>query len=423
MILHADGNSFFASCEQLFRPDLRGRPVIVLSNNDGIIVALTKEAKAVGLKRGDPYFKVKHQCEENHVAVFSSNYTLYADISRRITSIYLEYAPKIEVYSIDESFLFFPDFSSSEIESICIDLRKKILREVGMPICVGAAPTKTLAKWYNKHAKLHDGVYVYDGNTIDAELQNTPCGDIWGIGPSRAFTLASIGVTNALQLKHLRLDIAKKYLTLQGAATVQELNCIEAIDEVSREKKQVVTSSRQFGKRVYDLKSVECALAQYTERAVEKLRKQKCEAGGVCVYLSTCREFSIGGEAMERYANAAYAKLCRMTSYTPDIVNTALDCLHNIWRYGYGYKTVMVTLTDIKDEAFQGELFISPLADEKRRHLMQACDALNAHYGRTTVSLAKALSIASSGNGDWEMRREHLSPCYTTRVSDLPVVM
>ena len=418
MILHADGNSFFASCEQIFRPDLAGKPVIVLSNNDGIIVALTKEAKALGLKRGDPYFKVKVTCDTQNVAVFSSNYTLYADISRRITTIYLEYAPKIEVYSIDESFLFFPDFSHDEFESMCKELRQKVLREVGMPICVGAAPSKTLAKWYNKHAKQHGGVYVYDPLTIDAELEKTPVEDIWGIGSSRAYTLATIGIRNALQLKHLQLDLAKKYLTVQGAATVQELNGIAAIDEVTREKKDTITSSRQFGKRVYDLPTIECALSQYTERAVEKLRKQQCEAGGVCVYLSTCREFTSGGEEMERYANAAYAKLCRMTSYTPDIVQTALDCLHSIWRYGYGYKTVMVTLSGIQTEAFQGELFESVERDEKRRKLMKACDKINTHYGRAAISLVKS-SAAETG---WEMRREHLSPCWTTRLSELPIV-
>jgi DNA polymerase V len=420
MILHADGNSFFASCERLFRPDLANKPVVVLSNNDGIIVALTKEAKALGLKRGDPFFKVKSLCDTQNVAVFSSNYTLYADISRRITTIYLEYAPKIEVYSIDESFLFFPNFSHDELESICKDLRQKVLREVGMPICVGAAPSKTLAKWYNKNAKAHGGVYVYDPLTIDAELERTPVEDIWGIGSSRAFTLASLGIRNALQLKHLRLDLAKKYLTLQGAATVQELNGIEAIDEVTRERKDTITSSRQFGRRVYDLPTVECALSQYTERAVEKLRKQQCEAGSVCVYLSTCHGNYNANlqESDQSFANAAYAKLCRMTSYTPAIVQTALDCLHSIWRYGYGYKTVMVTLSDISPEAFQGELFESVELDEKRRKFMTACDKINAHYGRAAISLVKS-NAAETG---WEMRREHLSPCWTTRLSELPLV-
>ena len=146
IILHADSNSFYANCERIFRPDLTGKPVVVLSNNDGIIIALTKEAKFLGFRRGDPYFKVKSRCHAQNVAVFSSNYTLYADISRRITSIYLDFAPDIEQYSIDESFLFFPNFSLNEIREISTELRQRVLRETGMPICVGAGPTKTIAK-------------------------------------------------------------------------------------------------------------------------------------------------------------------------------------------------------------------------------------------------------------------------------------
>ena len=155
MILHADGNSFYASCEQIYRPDLRGKPVLVLSNNDGVVIAENKEAKALGVKRGDPYFKVKDICQARGISVFSSNYTLYADISKRITSIYMEYAPDIEEYSIDESFLFFDDckWSKKDFEEIGFDLKRRILKEVGMPICVGGGPTKTLAKLYNKKAK------------------------------------------------------------------------------------------------------------------------------------------------------------------------------------------------------------------------------------------------------------------------------
>ena len=279
MILHCDSNSFYASCEQIFRPDLRGKPVAVLSNNDGIIIALTKEAKALGIKRGDPFFKVRHICESNNITVFSSNYTLYADISRRITSIYMEYAPDIEEYSIDESFLFFNrcNFSVQDWYEIGHDLKQRIYKEIGMPICVGAAPTKTLAKLYNKKAKEHNGVFVYEPSKVDALLAQTDCGTIWGIGPARARTLLSHGIKNALQLKDMPLFDAKKLLTIQGFATVQELNGISCIDKVIREKKDVITSSRQFSKKVYDMKTLECALVQYAELAVERLRSQKSE--------------------------------------------------------------------------------------------------------------------------------------------------
>ena len=188
MILHADSNSFYASCEQIFRPDLRGKPVVVLSNNDGIVIALNKEAKAFGLKRGDPYFKVKEFCYLRGISVFSSNYTLYADISKRITSIYREFAPDIEEYSIDESFLFFDkcNWTLKEYEEIGRDLKARIYKEVGMPICVGIGPSKTLAKLYNKKAKEHGGVFVYDPELVDGLLESTDCETIWGIGPARA---------------------------------------------------------------------------------------------------------------------------------------------------------------------------------------------------------------------------------------------
>lgn len=181
MILHADANSFYASCEQIYRPDLRGKPVVVLSNNDGVIVALNKEAKAFGLKRGIPYYKTANFCKYNNITVFSSNYTLYADISRRITSIYLEYAPEIEEYSIDESFLFFQKsngWTESDFYQISLELKNRIFREVGVPICVGAAPSKTLAKLYNKKAKEHGGIFIYNKNKNEHLLANTTCSEI-----------------------------------------------------------------------------------------------------------------------------------------------------------------------------------------------------------------------------------------------------
>lgn len=417
MILHADSNSFYASCEQIFRPDLRNKPVAVLSNNDGVIIALNKEAKSCGIKRGDPYFKVKDICSRNEIAIFSSNYTLYADISRRITSIYAEYAPDIEEYSIDESFLFFNKcrFSISDWYEIGHDLTRRIYREIGMPICVGAAPTKTLAKLYNKKAKEHGGVFVYDEDEIDNLLAETECGTIWGIGPARAEKLRQHGIRNALMLKHLPLSDAKKLLTVQGLATVQELNGIPCIDKIVRTKKEVITSSRQFSKKVYDMKTLESALVQYTELAVERLRQQKCECKAVSIYISTCNYYSDNPD--EQYSNGATAVLPDMTSYTPDIVRSARAALPRIFRYGYGYKTVMVTLMNILPAAFQGNLWTDPLNDIKKRNLMDSIDPISRRYGRGAITLAKGFETSG-----WEMKREYLSPCWTTRYSDFPKI-
>ena len=419
MIFHADGNAFYASAEQIFRPDLRGKPVVVLSNNDGIIIALNREAKALGLVRGDPYFKVVHKCSVNGVAVFSSNYTLYADISRRITSIYLEYAPVIEEYSIDESFLFFDDcnLSQEDWQEIGWELKRRVLKEVGMPICVGAAPTKTLAKLYNKRAKEHGGVFVYSPQDVDGLLESTEVGTIWNVGPASVHTLHRLGIYNALQLKNMDLALAKKKLTVRGFNTVMELRGKRMIDRIEKERKDVVTSSRQFGRKVYELKELECAVLEYASLAVERLRQQQCECGMVCVCLSTCSYSHPLDSPMQSYSNSAVCRTYRMTSYTPEIGECAIACLRHIYRKGYGYRTVMVTLMDLQTEAMQNELFIDPRQDRKKRQFMKALDQVNGRCGWDALQLAGA--VAQDG---WQMRRNFLSPNYTTRLADIPKI-
>ena len=417
MILHCDGNSFYASCEQIYRPDLRGKPVAVLSNNDGVIIALNKEAKLCGIKRGDPYFKVRDICRWRGVTVFSSNYTLYADISRRITSIYLEYAPDIEEYSIDESFLFFDkcNWSIKDYYEIGHDLKHRIYKEVGIPICVGAAPTKTLAKLYNKKAKEHGGVFVYNPDEVDSLLEQTDCETIWGIGHKRAQKLSWYGINNALMLKHMPLSDANKLLTCQGFGTVQELNGIRCIEKLTREKKDIITSSRQFAIKVYDLETLECAAVEYTELAVERLRQQKSECQAVQVTISTCNYYS--DDVKSQYSTAAIVQLPRLTSYTPDIVAAARIALPHIYRKGYGYKVVMISLLEIMPAQYQGWLWLDPMEDIKKHRLMEAVDQITTAYGRRSITLAK--SYTKTG---WEMKREYLSPNVTTDIEEVPII-
>ena len=417
MILHCDGNSFYASCEQIYRPDLRGKPVAVLSNNDGVIIALNNEAKACGIKRGDPYFKVRDICNWRGITIFSSNYTLYADISRRITSIYLEYAPDIEEYSIDESFLFFDkcNWSIKDYYEIGHDLKRRIYKEVGIPICVGAAPTKTLAKLYNKKAKEHGGVFVYNASEVDSLLEQTDCETIWGIGHKRAQKLAWYGIRNALMLKQMSLSDANKLLTCQGFSTVQELNGIRSIEKVTREKKDIITSSRQFAIKVYDIETLECAAVEYTELAVERLRQQKSECQAVQITISTCNYYS--EDTSNQYSNAAIVQLPRLTSYTPDIVRAARMALPHIYRKGYGYKVVMISLMQIMPAQYQGWLWIDPKEDIKKHKLMDAVDQITEAYGRRSITLAKSYSKTG-----WEMKREFLSPNVTTDIENVPII-
>ncbi len=417
MILHCDGNSFYASCEQIYRPDLRGKPVVVLSNNDGIIIALNKEAKECGLVRGDAYFKVKNKCDQYDVTVFSSNYTLYADISRRITSIYIEYAPDIEEYSIDESFLFFDDcnWSIKDYEEVGFELKRRIAKEVGIPICVGAAPTKTLAKLYNKKAKEHNGVFVYNTLEVDSVLEATDINTIWGIGQARAKKLSLFGIKNALMLKQMRLFDAKRLLTVQGVATVQELNGIRAIDKITKEKKEVITSSRQFSVKVYDIETLECALVQYTSLAVERLRQQKSECRSVQVSISTCNYYC--EDPSLQYSNSLIVQLFTYTSYTPDIVNAARFVLPQIFRKGFGYKVLLVTLLDIVPAQNQFWLWTDPKQDIKKIKLMQSIDTITGRYGRESVTLAKGQLKTG-----WQMKKEFLSECVTTDMLVIPKV-
>lgn len=244
----------------------------------------------------------------------------------------MEYAPDIEDYSIDESFLFFDkcNWSIKDYEEIGHDLKRRIAKEVGIPICVGAAPTKTLAKLYNKKDKEHNGVFVYNPREVDALLESVDCGSIWGIDPARAQKLLLHGIKNALMLKHMPLCDAKRLLTIQGFATVQELNGIRSVEKVTREKKEVITSSRQFSVKVESIEILECALVQYTEIAVERLRQQNCECQAVQVTISTCNYYS--DAINSQYSNGVIVQLPRLTSYTPDIVNAARMALPHIFR-------------------------------------------------------------------------------------------
>lgn len=330
----------------------------------------------------------------------------------------MEFAPDIEEYSIDESFLFFDNcnWSIKDYEEIGHDLKRRIYKEVGIPICVGAAPTKTLAKLYNKKAKEHGGVFVYNPREVDALLESTDCGTIWGIGPARAKKLQLHGIKNALMLKHMPLMDAKRLLTIQGFATVQELNGIRSVEKVTREKKDVITSSRQFSIKVYDMETIECAMVEYAEIAVERLRKQKSECQAVQVTISTCNYYS--DDINSQYSNAAIVQLPRLTSYTPDIVNAARLALPHIFRKGYGYKVVMITLLEIMPAQYQGWLWIDPMEDIKKKRLMDAVDQITDAYGRHTITLGKAFT-----KDGWQMKREFLSPCVTTDILVVPKIV
>ena len=421
MIMLVDGNSFYASCERIFRPDLHRKPIAVLSNNDGIIIALNAECKALGFKRGDVFFKVRDNMQKMGVSVFSSNYTLYADMSARMNLIYNQIAPEVEVYSIDESFLIFPDWKSDFTE-IGYLIKNTVTQNTRIPVAVGIAPNKTLAKMCNKLAKKMGGVCDWSKVDQEEELRKYPVEDIWGIGYSKAEHLKKRGVSNALQLKHYPLDKAKKEMTITGFKTVQELNGVFAIDKIEEAPRQIVMVSRSFQSPVFELDEITTALAEYTQEAVKRIRAE----GLLCKYVNVSlmtNAFAAG----EQYFNTLTAELPNMSAYLPEIQAVANELLKKIYRPEYKYRKVQIGLTGLGKENYAQKDFFDTEKNYKKEiePLMLAFDNINEKYGRGTIALGcgylgkKPNKIEIS---PWKVRREHLSPRYTTNLKEIPVV-
>ncbi|MCK9170665.1 MAG: Y-family DNA polymerase [Treponema sp.] len=427
MIFHIDGNSFYASCERIFRPDLTGQPVAVLTNNDGVVIALNQECKDRGFKRGDLYFEVKNLCEQKGVRVFSSNYTLYADISRRLNLLYSEYGEELELYSIDESFVYLPDWKNGGYTEIGREIRERAMQEIHVPVSVGIAPTKTLAKLCNKLAKKYGGVCSWqelDGETV---LASYPAADIWGIGHAKAELLALLGVHTAYDLANFPLDKAKKYLSITGFRTVQELNGIPALDRNELTRKQNIGTSKSFAHGVTDFSELETALAEYAQLAVGRMRAESSACRIISVYLMTARAFRPEDKGKE-YFNAASAELPSSTSYLPVILASAKKLLRSLYRYGYEYRKIMINLLALEDDTeIQPELFYNNTGQrEKDKAVMSACDCINAKFGRGIIhpgtrNLTKEVK-ADGKKADWIMERKMLSPEYTTDLNDIPEV-
>jgi len=426
VVMHIDGNSFYAACERVFRPDLYRSPIAVLSNNDGIIIALNAECKALGFKRGEVFYKVKHKMEKAGVVVFSSNYTLYADMSARMNLIYNRFAPEVEIYSIDESFLFFPTWKNGDYTEIGLDIKTAVTKETGIPVSIGIAPNKTLAKMCNKLAKKRGGLCNWQELDQDEELKNYPAGDVWGIGPSKAEFLRKQGITTAFALKNYPLDKAKKHMTITGYRTVQELNGIQAIDRIEESPHQVVSVSRSFQSPVYELNDIITALSQYTQEAVKRIRAEKLLCRYITVYLMT-NAYAQG----EQYFNQMSAEVSSPSSYLPEITAVANELLKRIYSPNYKYRKVMIALTGLTDDTHtQLDLF-----DNHRNYiklqepLMQTFDKINDRYGRGTIKLACGLAGKKPVDNEDEdekkpfmLKRDYLSPCYTTKIEEIPLV-
>lgn len=412
----ADCNSFYASCEKAFNPQLAKRPVVVLSNNDGCVVARSAEAKALGIPMGAPAFKHEELFRAHGVAVFSSNYELYGDMSSRVMRTMADMVPECEVYSIDEAFLRL-DGLPENLAAFCAKVRKRVLRWTGIPVSIGIGETKTLAKAANKLAKGGaDGVFDLRREDKDAWLAKIAVEDVWGVGPRYARLLRSRRILTALDLKHADRTWVRKHMTVQGLQTVLELNdkpCIPM--EHAPPPKKVICCSRSFGAYVRGLEGLREAVATYATRAAEKLRGQ----GSVCSLVQVFIRTNPFKPKHRQHAELAQATLLVATDYTPDILRAALGILERIYREGYAYQKAGVLLAGIEPKGSRQLSLLAPQSgDESRRgRAMAVLDASNRKYGRGSLAYA-----AQGIEPKWSMRRERLSPAYTTRWDQLLVV-
>ena len=412
----ADCNSFYVSCERVFNPSLEHKPVVVLSNNDGCVVALSAEAKRLGIKRGVPFYQIKRLIDEAGVVAFSSNYTLYGDMSARVMTILSRYVPDVEVYSIDEAFLDFNGFEKHyDLKEYGEEIVRTVKRNTKLPISLGIAPTKTLAKMGSKFAKQYRG---YRGACLidtdekrEKALQLFPIEDIWGIGYRNARKLKAQGVHTAADFAQLPRATVRKLFTVTGERTWLELHgepCID-LEMIEPDRKQICTS-RSFPTQIYKLEQLEEFVASFAAIDAAKLRSQHGCALSMVVGIQT-NPFR---EDDPQYFNSACIHLPEATADTLVIVKQALEGLRRIYRSGYGYKRASVIITEITaDTAIQGHLFVDGSRREERKNLMKVVDHLNRGF------VTNGIRLAVQGNAMNYLKRDLLSPCYTTKWSDI----
>jgi DNA polymerase V len=410
-----DCNSFYVSCERLFNPKIRKKPVVVLSNNDGCIISRSNEAKALGIKMGEPYFKAKDIIIRNKVEVFSSNYSLYGDLSRRVMRTLKRFNSEIEVYSIDEAFLDLSNFPDNEVEKIGKEIRETVLQWTGIPTSIGIAKTKTLSKVANHIAKKkQSGVTSLIGiENLDPILEKVEINDVWGVGRQLTKFYQKNGIYNAKQLKNKSNTWIKKSSNVLGSRTAMELRGIPCINlETTQAKRKSCVVSRSFGKRIEKFQELKEAVANYCLNASEKIRSESLVAKAITVFVRTSpfqRNYGY-------YSNAKTIDFPIATNNSIETVKTAISILENIFKNGYQYQKAGVMLTGLRNDDGRKNLFSSE-KDEKIDSLMRSIDNTNYRYGRSTLSLASA-----GVQKKWNMRRQYSSKIDTADFYSLPKI-
>ena len=416
-----DCNNFYVSCERVFNPKLEGVPVVVLSNNDGVAVARSAEVKALGIKMAEPWFKLEAIAKKHGIVALSSNYTLYGDMSARVMSTLANFSPKQEIYSIDECFLDLNGFSPESLMGYGQKIRQAVRQNIGIPVCVGIADTKTLAKLANHCAKKryagHDGVCDFGRFNVEVKIKifsKIPVGDVWGVGRKITEKLMSMNINTVEDLRTANPDNIRSQFSVVLWRTQQELNgmaCIELEDaEISR---QQIMVSRSFGMAVTAIEDLSESVAYFATTAAGKLRQDGSVASSISVFIRTSQF-----KDEEHYEQSLVVPLPDPTDDTTTLVKAALSGLMKIYRSGFSYKKSGVMLMDLQPKgSVQPTLFDDNDAQEKSDNLMHVMDAINQKMGKGSLTIA-----ASGLIHGWSMRRENKSPNYTTEWDELPVV-
>jgi DNA polymerase V len=418
MFALVDCNNFYASCERVFDPSLNNRPVVVMSNNDGCVIARSDEAKAIGVEMGVPVFEIEPFLKRHDVAVFSSNYALYGDMSQRVMNTLSAFTPELEIYSIDEAFLGLRGFRHFNLQEYAAVIKRVTGKNTGIPVSVGIGPTKTLAKAANhlgKRVRENKGLYVIDSEERRvAALKQLPVGKVWGIGRQYEKLLLAQGVTTARDFTGLSAAWVKKHLSVVGARTQQELLGVPCNElEIEPRPNKAICTARSFGAMQTEFTVIAEAVSSFTARCARKLRQQHTCASMVMVFIHTNEH----REDLPQYAKNRVVQLPVASNSDFELCRHAKAALTDIFKAGYRYKKAGVIVSGIVPEAnVQTSLFDTADRDRQDR-LLRSMDGLNALYGRDTVRVA-----AQGFERKWKLRQERLSPCFTTRIEDVIIV-
>jgi len=402
-----DCNNFYASCERVFNPALNNKPVVILSNNDGCIIARSNEAKAVGIPMGAPYFKYKQLMLDNDVKVFSSNYQLYGDMSHRVMKSLDMLCPDIEIYSIDEAFLRLDGFDKLGIVEYASSIRDSVFQWTGIPTSIGIAPTKTLSKIANRYAK-KSGLNVFDlrdPGLQDAILDQTPVEDIWGISNKLGMRLRALGIGSAKQLRDANIKMIRKNFSVVQERMVLELRGFSCLDMEDVQPKKSIMSSRSFGKHVSSLEELDQAISSYAARACIKLRNQHSRASGIYVFAHT----NYFKKDLPQYSNSITSHFTLPTSDTGLIIIEARKCMAKLYRKGFQYKKVGIMLCDLVPSARNQQNLLDQSDHVKSDKLMNAMDEINSKMG-----INKAFHASQGVSKTWQIKSDLCSPRYTT---------